>query len=271
MGYCPERFAERTIERASKQVEGKLMFKWKTLCILAAVLLSVPLVHLSAMVSKDLGRYLNPSPSAWDSEISALIDADLDIALPDRPLLVVGGQRVRLWKDLTNRLRPIPTLLRPLGDATLEDLTHHYGRLVAFYRPRALVLFPGYADLHIRDRKHPQEFETELRRLFELDEAYGSSEWRYVIAPLMMPLHPRDDERLKAMAERAKRVARESTNLTFIDPNPLLRGPNGRPNPAYFRGDGVNLNAEGYARVTLLLTDAVRKNKSLLFDQRQED
>ncbi len=240
------------------------MYEWKALRILAGLLLCLPVVHLTYVVSEDLNRYLDPSPEVWEAEMRDLIRDDMEASIPSDPLLVVGGHRVRLWRDLPARLQPRPTLLRPLGDATLEDISHHYQRLVGFYRPAILVVFPGYADLHLRDEKSPEEFEKALTGLLKLDESYGSTSWRYVIAPVHMPLHPEDQGRISEIARRTEALAARLGNTTIIDPNPTLRGLDGEPNPAFFSIDGINLSAEGYARISMLLEEHLRQQPVLL-------
>jgi len=239
------------------------MYQWSTLRSFAGVVLCIPLLHLALLVSTGVRDYLDPSPEVWDDEMEALIASDLKAAIPQRPVVVIGGQRVRLWKELPARLAPQPTLMRPLGDATLDDLIYHFDRLVAFYRPRMLIVFPGYADLHIRDSKSPDEFRTRLEELLELDSGFGSTNWRYVIAPLQMPLHPADFERVSKMVAESRKLEKRLSHLTVIDPNPILADSEGRPNPAFFRGDGINLNPEGYARISLLLESAMDTEKQL--------
>lgn len=239
------------------------MYHWKTLRAIAGVLLCIPVIHLLLIVSRDLGDYLNPSPEVWDGEIAKLIYKDLDAAIPENPVVVIGGHRVRLWKDLPASLAPRATLLRPLGDATLEDLTHHYKRLAAFYRPDILVIFPGYADLHWRDDKTPEDFKDSLRALLNLDEEYGASNWRYVIAPIQMPLHASDQERIAKMGEYLQLLSKELPDLTVIDANPLLSNADGIPNPDYYRGDGINLGPRGYQRVSLMLASAINNRREL--------
>ena len=231
------------------------MCEWKTLRILCILLLCLPLVHFTLSVSRDLTQYLDPSPKTWDREIEQLAKDDLLLSLPEDPILVVGGQRVRLWRDLPARLQPSATLLRPLGDATLEDLYYHYDRLIGFYRPKILVVFPGYADLHLRDEKSPEEFENALFALLERDSAHGSTIWRYVIAPVQMPLHPGDRDRIAAMTRRSQNLAARMGRTTIIDPNPALRGLDGQPDPAFFLMSGINLSSEGYVRISMLLRE----------------
>jgi hypothetical protein len=239
------------------------MYEWRTLRMAAAVLISLPLIHLAYLLANDLADYLDPRPEVWQRHMSELVKQDQESALPENPTLVIGGQRVRLWKDLPARLLPRPVLMRPLGDASLEDLTHYYDRLVAFYQPSVLIVFPGYADMHLRTEKTPAEFEYSLRTLLDMDRSYKGSTRRYLIAPLQMPLHPGDRERIDSMVARAQRLAQEFDDFTVIDPNPILCGPDGRPNPAYYRGDGINLSDEGYARISLLLEMELRPDSQV--------
>ena len=234
------------------------MYDWKTLRILSGLLLCLPLVHFTWSVSHDLSHYLDPSPETWNKQMKRLVQDDLLASIPEDPILVVGGERVRLWRDLPARLQPRATLLRPLGDATLEDLHYHYERLIGFYRPKVLVIFPGYADLHLRDRKSPDGFENALSALLERDDANGSAIWRYVIAPVQMPLHPGDEERIAAMTRRSQSLAARIGRTTIIDPNPVLRGLDGQPDPTFFLTGGVNLSNEGYSRISMLLQEKLR-------------
>jgi hypothetical protein len=245
------------------------MYEWRQLRLLAAVLLLLPVFHIAYLVSDDLRSYLNPSPQVWAEDMAAYIDTDERMPLPQDPVLVVGGHRVRLWGDLQGVLAPRPVLLRPLGDARIEDLTYHYLRLIAHYRPRLLVVFPGYADLHLRDNKTPEELVSSLAELLRLDAEYRPLGWRFIVAPVHMPLHPGDRERIAAMGQGLKELARRSDRLKIIDPNPVLSGDAGRPNPRYYLGDGINLSAEGYARISDLLGREIALHESIGEAERQ--
>ena len=246
------------------------MYSWRVLRTLAGLLLCLPIVHVAVILAAGLDRYLDPSPEAWKQSLEEIIEADMTTSLPEDPVLVVGGQRVRLWKDLPARLSPLPTLLRPLGDATIEDIGYFYDRLIGYYQPRVLVIFPGYGDLHLRDSKSPQDFRAAVAKLLAIDESYGTRTQRVLIVPLMTPLHPGDDERIGAMADIAAALEAEHPNLVSIDPNGLLQGQNGRPDPAYFQSDGINLNSAGYARVSFLLEERVRELAATAADRRQD-
>jgi hypothetical protein len=233
------------------------MYEWKTLRTIAVVLIALPLLHLLYAVSKGAANYLEPGPEVWADSLQRIIDSDMQATLPDRPVLVVGGQRVRLWRELPDRLAPRATLLRPLGDATIDDIAFYYDRLIGHYRPDTLVIVPGYAELHLRDSKSPEAFVESARRLLRLDTDYGVTRRRVLLAPILMPLHPEDNHRIEAMAAGTKALEQELPDLLVLDPNTILTRADGRPNPDYYLSDGINLNNEGYARVTLMLEQAL--------------
>ncbi len=166
------------------------MFKWKTLRTFAVLLIALPVIQLVYSLSTGLAQYVDPSPEAWAEELERIIEADTKLSLPEKPILVVGGQRVRLWRDLNEALAPQPTLLRPLGDATIDDLTFHYDRLIGHYRPDTLVIVPGYSDLHLRDSKSPEAFLNAVSELLALDTEYGYTRMRILMTPILMPPAP---------------------------------------------------------------------------------
>jgi hypothetical protein len=234
------------------------MFEWQNIRMFFGTLLCLPLLHLAWLVSGEFRAYLDPSPKAWAEEMQAIVSADETLTLPENPVLVVGGRRVALWDDLPDMLAPHPTLLRGLGDATIEDITHYYDRLIGYYRPDILVLLPSYADLHLRDDKRPDDLVAAVRDLVDLNARHLATAMVYVIAPLKMPLHPGDDERIEAMSEALAAWTASEPGVALIDANDLLAGPDGRPNPALYRGDGINLNEAGYLRLAMVLREALK-------------
>ena len=234
------------------------MFEWRSIRMFFGILLCLPLFHLAWLLADELRAYLDPSPKAWAEEMQAIIREDETLALPENPILVVGGRRVALWQDLPGMLGPHPALLRALGDAPIEDITHYYDRLIGYYRPDILVLLPSYADLHLRDDKRPDDLVAAIRDLVDLNAQHLATAMVYVIAPLKMPLHPGDDERIDAMSAALAAWTARRSGVALIDANSLLAGPDGRPDPALYRGDGINLNEAGYLRLAMVLREALQ-------------
>ena len=231
------------------------MYSWKTLSRLGVALLCLPLLHLAYLAWGAYAAMSNPSPDTWKPALQRIIDQDQGLRLPSAPVLVTGGHSARLWTDLPAAISERPTLLRPLGGATLEDISYHYDRLIGYYRPSVLIVVPSYSDLHLRDEKTPESLVEALSALLSRNTALAVTSRRYVVIPTKTLLHPHDDERIDEMARASRMLARSLPFTAVLDPNPLLATRDGEPNPAYFRSDGINLNDEGYA----VLSAMVRK------------
>jgi hypothetical protein len=229
------------------------MYSWKAIRTICAVLLLIPIIHLAYVVSQEMLATLDASPEAWADEVRAYAEIDVAVEVPDTPILVVGGRRVKLWHGLGDLLSPKPVLMRPLGDATVNDITHYYSELVGYYQPSALVVLPGNSEFHIRDSKSAEELMTAIRELVELDESYEVPRLYRIFAPVKTPLNPEDYAKIDEATRLLEHWAMSKPQVDILDPNTLLAMSNGRPNPDFFRMDGVNLNDQGYVRLSLLL------------------
>lgn len=233
------------------------MISWRTLRTICLVLLLLPIVHLVYLVSRDTVATLNSSPDAWAKEIDAYARQDRSSKLPDKPLVVVGGRRVKLWRGLEDLLAPQPVLMRGLGDATVDDLIHNYERLIGFYRPGAVVLLPSSSEFHIRANNNAEGLAMGIEQLVELNAEHAADSTFYVITPLKTPLYESDDHTVEETTRLLNEWAATQDHVEILDANRLLVMPDGRPNPAYYRADGINLNEHGYLRLSVLLQNAL--------------
>lgn len=229
------------------------MYSWKITRIACILLLLLPIVHLAYLMSRDARETLNNSPEAWSREINDYASVDTATALPKNPIVVVGGRRVKLWDNLQELLAPRPVVMRGLGDAIVEDITHYHAQLIGHYQPEIVVLVPGNSEFHVRDNKSAKQLTAAIRELVELDTAYGVTKEYYIFAPLKTLLRPQDHAKMDDSAHLLKAWAAADEQIEILDANPLLSGPDGLPMARYFRGDGVNLNEHGYLRLSVLL------------------
>ena len=102
-------------------------------------------------------------------EMRAYAKADQKLSQVHEPLIVAGGQRVKLWRDLPDILAPREVLMRGLGDATVNDILYYYDRLIGYHYPQTLVLLPGNSEFHIRDGKSAEELFDSIVTLAEVD------------------------------------------------------------------------------------------------------
>ena len=229
------------------------MLSWKSIRIVCIVLLLLPIVHLAYLVSRDAMAILDPSPTVWTDELHAYANNDNVSHLPESPVVVVGGRRVKLWSDLPDMLADHPVLMRGLGDAIIEDITYHYTALIGFYRPSAVVVMPGHSEFHIRDSKSAEQLVTAIQELEALDASHGITRHFYVFTPLKTVLYPGDNTEIETASRLLMEWATQNERVTVLDGNPLLADSTGKPKAGYFLSDGVNLNDAGYLRLAMLL------------------
>lgn len=233
------------------------MYSWKNIQTACAVLLLIPIIHLVYLVSREALAALDASPSVWEREMAAYARVDQTSTRLEDPLVVVGGQRVKLWRGLEDLLAPKPVLMRGLGNATVDDIIYYYDRLIGFYRPDTLVVLPATSEFHIRDMKSAQEFVRAVHRLANMDTAHNTTRHLYIFTPLKTPAYPRDNKKIDEINRMLKSWAEKDDRITILDANTLLSDKEGKAKPGFFRNDGVNLNEHGYLRLSIMLQTQV--------------
>jgi hypothetical protein len=235
------------------------MYSWKAIRTFCLVLLLIPVAHLVYLVSSDMVAAMNPSPDVWEHEIEAYGRADRAAPLPDTPIVVVGGMRVKLWQDLEQLLAPRAVLMRGIGGAIVEDIIHNHERLIGYYRPDSVVLLPDNAEFQIRDSKSARELLASIQELVQLDEAHHVTRHFYVIAPIKTLLYPADHAVIDEVTDMLLEWSAQDPKVTILDANPLLQGEDLKPRASYFRADGVHLNEHGYLRLSTLVQNHVEQ------------
>ncbi|MEH6589925.1 MAG: hypothetical protein V7746_06720 [Halioglobus sp.] len=225
----------------------------------------LPVIHLAYLMSAETLLVLDASPEAWASEVEQYSRLDSHGQLPENPIVVVGGRRVKLWEGLEDLLAPKEVLYRSLGDATVTDITYYYKRLIGYYRPETVILLPGESEFHIRDSKSADEFITAVKELTELDLSHGITRHFYVFPPLKTPLYKSNNPKIEEITTRLQQWATHIDQVHILDANPFLTDRNGNAKPGYFRSDGVNLNEHGYLRLSVLLLDQMEQDYPELY------
>lgn len=229
------------------------MYSWKTVRNACILLLLLPPLHMALLLLRDTLGILDSTPERWSRELDRYEELDRRSHLPSDPLLLVGGRRATMWRDLEGMLSPMPVLNRGLARATIDDIQARYERLVGFYQPRALVVVAGISEFHLRDNKSAGEFVSAVQALAALDLNHRPGGRLYLVAPVKAPQYPEDDGRIDTIVRELTHWAAGLDRVVLLDPNPLLTDAEGGADPRYFRPDGINLNEHGYLRLSVLL------------------
>jgi len=180
----------------------------------------------------------------------------LDRAALPRPcqVLFVGDSNIRLWSSLAADMAPLPVINRGFGGAHIPHITRYFDKIVAPYKPRAIVFYAGENDLAAG--KSPHVVFAHFERFMERKARKLGATPVYFIAVnpsklLFDQLTVQNDFNARVAA-----LAVQRDDLHYIDiVEPMLD--QGRPRDVYIE-DGLHMTAPGYAIWTEAVAKALR-------------
>ena len=181
----------------------------------------------------------------WRGEIAAFEAADR--AQPPAPgaVLFIGSSSIRLWTTLAGDFPERHTINRGFGGSEIDDATHFADRIVAPYRPSAIVMYAG--DNDIADGDSPQhvleDFQAFVRAARTVDPGVPIAFLAIKPSVARQSLLPQirvANSKIRAWAARQKGVS-------YLDVFTPMLGKHGEPDPTWFGADGLHMNRRGYA------------------------
>ena len=201
-------------------------------------------------------KHAKDDSTVWEREIRRLEKFDR-ISRP-RPgaILFVGSSSFRYWKALAADMAPLHVLNRGFGGSQIHDCTYYVQRIVAPFRPRAIVFYAGENDIAGVLWSRPKS-PAEVRLAFE--KFCGAT---HALLP-NLPIYfisikpPKARRKHWATMQEANRLVREycgvDSRLHYIDIVPALLDEAGNPRLDVFRWDGLHYNEKGYAIWTSII------------------
>jgi lysophospholipase L1-like esterase len=188
--------------------------------------------------------------SYWEGEIADFERRDVSNPPPENAVLFVGGRDVRLWTTLAEDMAPVPVIGRGFGGAQIPHINHYRARIIHPYKPRAIIVMAGDADLADVRGRRPEDLLDDFRTLLLSLRAEG------LMAPVIFVSirpSPAREERWYG-AQRANALIADyvsgETGAYFLDVTPAMVDEKGRIREELFRWDGLSLNRNGYQALT---------------------
>lgn len=197
-------------------------------------------------------------PTKFESEILAFEKHDRLSAPPDQPILFVGSSTIRFWK-VADAFGDLPVLNRGFGGSQVQDVNYYFDRVVLPYRPSTIVFYSGDNDL--ADGLSPAEVAADVQRFIARvqQKLPGTRLILIGIKPSIARW------KLIAQMRQTNRQLESFTKATpggvYVDVEPEILGPNGKPRPELFRPDGLHLNAQGYEILNAKLSPLIHSEK----------
>jgi lysophospholipase L1-like esterase len=176
-------------------------------------------------------------------EVDRFIAADRTAPPAPCQVLFVGSSSFVEWrKDLAADMAPIPVINRGFGGSHIEYVNRWFDKIVAPYRPRAIVFYAG--DNDIDAGKSVTRVVADFDAFMALKtHALGATPVYFIaVKPsklrfTQLPLQTQVNDEIRARAG-------QRSDLHFIDVvSPMLE--DGKPRDIYV-SDGLHMNRDGY-------------------------
>lgn len=165
---------------------------------------------------------------------------------PQGGVVFVGSSSIVRW----NLPESFPELgaraiNRGFGGSLIADSVRYADRIVIPYKPRIVVFYAGDNDI-VTDET-AEQIAAEFPRFVE--KVHAALPAAKIVFISIKPSIQRWAAVDKGRAANAivKKYCEAHPNVTYLDIDPKMLGPDGKPNPAFLVEDGLHMTPAGYA------------------------
>jgi lysophospholipase L1-like esterase len=194
------------------------------------------------------------APFLFEREISAFEAADAVRRPASCQILFVGASSIRLWSTLAQDMGRL-TLDRGFGGSRIPDVNRVFARVVAPYRPRAIVFYAGENDIALGATPEDVAAQFDLFMKMKRDTLRATPVYFISIKPSPSRIAQLESQALANALIRAR--ADVHADLVFVDVADAMMA-EGVPRDI-FRPDRLHMNAAGYAIWTGIVKAALDK------------
>lgn len=196
-----------------------------------------------------------PADAPFRKEILRFAELDRERPPPQCPVLFVGSSSIRLWQTLAEDMAPLPVLNRGFGGSSIADANYYFDRIVAPYRPRAIVFYAGENDLDAG--RSPADVAAEFRRFLDAKRRTLGDTPIFFISAKPSKLRFAQLARQSELNAAIRTLAADSRDLVFVDVVPAMLT-NGQPRDLFIE-DGLHMAPVGYAIWRDIVGDALAR------------
>ncbi|HWU77934.1 MAG TPA: SGNH/GDSL hydrolase family protein [Rhodanobacter sp.] len=180
----------------------------------------------------------------WNAEIAAFQAGDRTHPPAAGAVVFIGSSSIRMWTSLATDFPGVRTINRGFGGSEIDDATFFADRIVAPYRPRAIVMYAGDNDLQDGDSPSyvRDDFAAFVRKVRSFDShvpiafiAIKPSVARKALLP-----------KIREANALVREYAGSQHGVAYLDVFTPMLGKDGQPQSRWFIADGLHMNRQGY-------------------------
>ncbi|MET0254827.1 MAG: SGNH/GDSL hydrolase family protein [Luteibacter sp.] len=186
-----------------------------------------------------------PDHSQWEHDIQAFEATDKSNPPPANAVLFVGSSSIRFWKSLASDFPAYRVINRGFGGSDMDDATAFADRIVAPYKPAAIVVYAGDNDLQNGDT--PEQVRDDFAAFVgKVRASQPNVPIAFIsIKPSVARLNLLPN--IQAANKLISTWAMGQKSVAFLDVAPAMVDAQGQPKPDLFIEDGLHMNPKGYA------------------------
>jgi GDSL-like Lipase/Acylhydrolase family len=224
------------------------------------VISSIPAFMLAAFAAGYSSAQAGAGPSEakgpFQAEIEQFVQADKVAPPAPCQVLFVGSSSIVEWTTLVRDMAPLPVINRGFGGAHIEHINYWFDKIVAPYRPRAIVFYAGENDLDAGESV--RDVVADFAKFMERKTAVLGQIPVYFVSLKPSKLRFTEFARQNEVNKAIRQMSARRSDLQYIDVvAPMLEA--GKPKDLFLQ-DRLHMTADGYAIWTRLIRAA------LLFD-----
>jgi lysophospholipase L1-like esterase len=208
------------------------------------LLLLVVAVSTISQIAAAQGSPSYSPKGAFSAEIEAFLKEDSTKPPPKNAILFIGSSIFRLWGHLKEQMAPLPVFNRAFGGSRTGDVLDQMDRIVFPYAPRIIVYYCGSNDVNGGSR---------AAEIF-----LGFKQFAERVAEMLPGTHilyvsinraPQKEDRwgiVDSANALVKEYCAQAPKREFIDVNPVLFDPDGKPRMDLYMDDKLHLREEAY-------------------------
>ncbi|GAA4315815.1 SGNH/GDSL hydrolase family protein [Mucilaginibacter gynuensis] len=160
-------------------------------------------------------------------------------------VLFYGSSSMRMWSTLQKDFEPFSPVNLGFGGSTLAGCVWFYERVVAPYKPEAIVLYAGDNDLG--DGRNPEEVFIFFKQFAaDVHRTFGSIPCFFIsLKPSIARWHLIEKFKYSNRIIESL-IVHHFHNWQFVNVYNQMIDAKGFPKYEYYSNDGLHLNAKGY-------------------------